>query len=559
MNSRTLRNDNIEIIFGKDPLDIVKIIDRKSNEIICKSARQRFLLRIPEEVSDPVLLSSAKWTGFDDNSFRFSCTDRNENYRVDIDMVLTESGVHFQADWQAPQPIWLVEWKIDHLQLNDIFIPALGGQHLRSNMPVGTELSYKYPFWWNAQFAIGESKNNKGMCLYSNDSRPNLKLLRVGKESSGFTLSYGYEAPAPLDSKQVKCDWYLKTYQNGWKNVVEEYREWMEPNFDLEPLKNKSDNPKWLNDINFILEVWGANRRSEEPFHTFQEIEQRLKDWEKIHSPDETLLYLPGFAENGIDSHAPDYNPSPQMGGSEGFHKMMHTAHKLGYKVMIHTNVLAMTFSHPAFKEFKKYQVEDPFGRPVSWGLDMDGDWITEPYFAYINPGQDKWSKLMADTLGELVTKYNIDGIFLDQTLLAFNVSNGPNFIDGMRSHVKKLQRNFPDILFAGEGLHECITQPFSLAQIHGIDSISNVHGMEGKQPWRDVHPISTYLFNRYTRFMAHLLTKHPSSQEFKRQESAYEKLEVIPALCLYNSCQEMDLPQTRAMVERAKTIKSWR
>jgi hypothetical protein len=199
--------------------------------------------------------------------------------------------------------------------------------------------------------------------------------------------------------------------------------------------------------------------------------------------------------------------------------------------------------------------VIDAFGRRQGWGMDMDGDWITEPYFAYINPGEDAWNEKMKKTLGRLITDFSVDGVFLDQTLLAFNVRQGPDFIQGMRKHIRSLQKAFPQTLFAGEGLHEQVLECFSMAQIHGIDSLSDVHGMEGQKPWREIHPVSTFLFNGYTHYMAHLLTKHPSHPQFKLQESAYERLNVIPTLSLYDHTQKMDLSETRRMIYRAKHL----
>ena len=135
--------------------------------------------------------------------------------------------------------------------------------------------------------------------------------------------------------------------------------------------------------------------------------------------------------------------------------------------------------------------------------------------------------------LGALIHEYGLDAVFLDQTLLAFNVSNGPNFVTGMRAHVQRLQEAFPGVLFAGEGLNEQVLPALPFVQIHGIDSIGEVHGMEGERPWRRVHPVSTALFGKFTKFVAHLLTKHPSSAEFERQEDAYAELGVVPALVL--------------------------
>ncbi len=172
-----------------------------------------------------------------------------------------------------------------------------------------------------------------------------------------------------------------------------------------------------------------------------------------------------------------------------------------------------------------------------------------------MNPGAADWTRLMKRIIGGLIRSYGVDGVFLDQTLLAFNVSKGPNFIRGMRRHLHTLQKSFPGVLFAGEGLHEQVVSELPMAQIHGIDSVAEVHGMEGAYAWRDAHPVSTHLFGPFTRFTAHLLTKHPSHPMFRAQEKAYARLGVIPALCLYNHAQSLDGPAVRAMVRRAKAL----
>ena len=133
---------------------------------------------------------------------------------------------------------------------------------------------------------------------------------------------------------------------------------------------------------------------------------------------------------------------SLQCGGELEFKKLMDEAHKLGFKVMIHTNVLAMTYTHPLYRDFKKFQVIDCFEREQGWAMDIDGDWLTEPYFAYINPGEKEWGKLMQKIIGEIIEKFSVDGVFLDQTLLAFNVSRGPNFMKGMKEHIQHLQNS---------------------------------------------------------------------------------------------------------------------
>jgi hypothetical protein len=91
------------------------------------------------------------------------------------------------------------------------------------------------------------------------------------------------------------------------------------------------------------------------------------------------------------------------------------------------------------------------------------------------------------------------------------------------------------------------------MAQIHGIDSIARVHGIEGQNVWRQVHPVSTYLFGKYTKYVPHLLTKHPTNAMFERQEAAYQMLGILPALVLYKQSQSLDGTEVEQMLQRAR------
>ena len=558
MSDIKLKTNKTALQLGENPLDVKGFFYLPKSTNVCPDGRQSIILRLPDRVSEPVLLSELKSVTYKKDSIKFILQDLSSEFNAEVSITTGKDGIKFSCQVHSTKPIWLIEWKLSGLRLKEVLVPALGGQVIKNTAPTGTQLSYKYPFWWNAQFVLGEISNG-GIIIRSKDDQPELKLLRVLKEKESFEISYGFEVPAPLDKKSFRAEWYLDFYEDNWKNGVDIHRKWLEETFKLKPFKEHSSFPAWARKINFILEVWGARRDKINPAHSFDEIRKRIKEFAKFYDPSKTLLYLAGFAEHGIDSNAPDYNPSKQCGGEDKFKLLVDEAHKLGYKVMIHTNVLAMTFHHRLYPQFKKFQVIDCFGREQTWGLDMDGDWLTEPYFAYINPANKEWRNLMKKTLGTLIKKFNLDAVFLDQTLLAFNVSNGKNFLKGMRDHIKRLQSAFPDVLFAGEGIHEQVLPALPMAQIHGIDSIKEVHGMEGEVEWREVHPISSYLFGKYTKLTAHLLTKHPTNPMFLFQEKSYDKLGVSPALVLYTSDQIIDLPETHKMIKRAEKLKNFK
>jgi hypothetical protein len=548
-----ISNKKLEIIFDNNPVFIKSITNKLTGEKFCIDGRQTVIIRNPLYVSDPHYLFEAKIFNLNGNDLQLIFSDDFGSKAV-IKIIPEEDDLKFEINVESKEPIWLVEWRVSGFQFEQVTIPALGGQTLTKDMTPETMLSYKYPFWWNAQFTLGENKKG-GMFLHLKDKNPDFKLFRVKRNDDEFELSLGFEANAPITKNTLRREWYLDSYTGSWKKPIDKHRIFLESKFNLLSYDEHPHFPDWSEKINFILEPWGMRKDQPEPFHTFDEIKERLHEFAELHNPSETLLYLPGFAENGIDSHAPDYNPSEKCGGEKKFKELIYKAHQLGYKVMVHTNVLALTFQHPLFQKFKDCQVVDWFGKKVGWGNDIDGDWLAEDFFAYVNPGYKEWGDHLEKVIGNLISKFKIDAVFLDQTLLAFNVSKGPNFLTGMKEHIQRLQKAFPKILFAGEGIHEEVLSALPFAQIHGIDSLSEIHGMEGKNEWRRVHPVSSYLFGKYTKLSAHLLTKYPKHPKFKLQENSYKKLGVIPALCLYKATQKIDIPEVRKMIERAKRI----
>jgi len=549
---RLLRGERIEARIGANPWDITGLKNRRTGTTICARGAHALIIRLASRVSDPVFLTRVVAVDEIAGGLRISAADESSQCTATLSLTVCGEGLRCEAEVSAPEPVWMAEWRLSGLDFTNVIVPALGGQSLSTRMPAGTTLSYKYPFWWSAQFILGETGRG-GFWLRAKDAGPGLRVVRVKKGGRGFDLTYGFEADAPLVATTLRATWYIDCYAGTWRVPVDEHRAWMEKAFHLTPLERRTDVPGWVREITAVLEIWGIGKDSPVPLHTFGDMAGRLRAWARVHPPGETLLYIPGFAGKGIDSGAPDYTPAGALGGTEGLRDLVARARSMGFRTMLHTNVLAMTFDHPLFEKFREHQVVDAFGRVQGWGLDIDGDWLAEPYFAYINPGARAWGDLMVGVIGKLIADYAVDAIFLDQTLLAFNVSRGPNFVAGMREHIRRLQEEFPGVLFAGEGLHEQVCEVLPVAQIHGIDSIAEVHGAEGRYPWRSAHPVSARLFGPYTIYTPHLLTRHPSHPMFRLQESAYRRLGVMPALCLYNRDQELNMPAVRAMLRRAR------
>jgi hypothetical protein len=547
--------ERIEAVLGGDPRVLEEVRSTLDGNVVARKARQFLMLRMPDATSEPRFLDTVVGTGDGPEGRVVTLTDEQGESTATLAIAPSEHGLRFRLRVEAPGPLWMVEWRLSDLDLAEVIVPALGGQRLAPEMPVGTTLSYKYPFWWNAQFVLG-SAGRGGFWMRTLEKDPRFKVLRVRRDDGTFSWSIGFEADGPLTERVLEAEWFLDAWIGDWQVPVQIHSSWLAEAFGLRSFSAHPRFPSWAGDINFILEMWGMHRERPEPAQTFDEMTDRLREFADLHDPATTLVYLPGFAEHGIDSNAPDYHPASKLGGREGFGRLLRAAHEMGYRVMVHTNVLAMTYHHPRFPEFAAHQVVDVFGRKQGWAMDIDGDWLPEPFFAYINPGVEAWGDHMETVIGELVMQ-GVDAVFLDQTLLAFNVKEGPNFVAGMRRHIERLQQAFPGILFAGEGLHEQNVAALPFAQIHGIDSIAEVQNMDDRRPWRTAHPVSTRLFGPFTRFTAHLLTRHPTHPMFTLQEEAYGHLGVLPALVLYDRGQKLDLPETREMIGRARALNS--
>ena len=554
MKRHQIISEDLKLVLKDDPFSVSELTGLNSKKKFCRNGSISFVVRSPLHISDAAVLDRITKISSNVRRIELVISDEENKHKAFLAITSSGKGIRFKARIKSPEIVWLAECRMTGFDFDNVIIPALGGQMLTKDMTPETTLSYKYPFWWNAQFVIGESDPG-GIWMHTTDSSPSLKLLRVKKTENDFQLVIGFENDAPLAIKNIETEWFIDSYRKSWKEAVDSHRSWLEKEFSLKPLHQNPFLPEWAHKIDFVFEPWGMRKDQPEPHHTFEQIISRINEFKKFHDPEKTLLYIPGFAENGIDSHAPDYHPALKCGGSGKFRQLMDTAHSLGYKVMLHTNVLAFTFNHPLYKQFEKFRVVDVFNRELGWAMDIDGDWLPEEYFAYMNPGYKEWGDYMVNVIGDLISRFKADAIFLDQTLLAFNVSRGPNFLRGMREHIQRLQNEFPKTLFAGEGLNEQVLPALPFAQIHGIDSLTEVHGMEGRKKWRKVHPVSAYLFSKYTRFTAHLLTKYPEHPMFKFQEDAYGKLDVIPALCLYDYRQKIDTPGLHRMIKRSARL----
>ena len=223
MKRSTISAGRIEMTFGPEPLAVRRLRNTITGAAACLNGAQSLLVRMPSDVSEPIFLNRIRSAEAFSKGIRISLADETNAVRGEVVIGPSANGIRFQVKVTAPRPIWMVEWQLSGLRLKQLIVPALGGQLVDASMPPGTTLSYKYPFWWNAQFVVG-SMGQGGIWLRAMNPSPHFSMLRIARTNGTFALTYGFEAEGPLRSTRLEGEFYLDGYQGGWKAPAEIHR-----------------------------------------------------------------------------------------------------------------------------------------------------------------------------------------------------------------------------------------------------------------------------------------------------------------------------------------------
>ncbi|MCX7599476.1 MAG: DUF6259 domain-containing protein, partial [Armatimonadetes bacterium] len=422
--------------------------------------------------------------------------------------------VVLEGDAQAPDGhLTGIRWALASLPPAwKILVPGNSGLALDGTGP--TEWSGQWPMAWEVQFVVAQGPG-RGMWVWAEDARGRFKSLRVERKSDGWRLMFTAENFAPWDEK-TRCDlgrWHVATFEGDWRVPARQYLEWAHKSRGLQPLAEHG--PAWVQDIRCVV-ICSAD----------QEFLQALA---RHVQPSQTLLYVPGWRRDGYDRNYPDYT------AIEGFEDFVQAAHELGFRVMVHVNYFGCDPKNPEYARFEKYQVVDPYGGERQWWV-----WPFPPEepdikFAYINPAVKEWRDLLVERFRELVARYKVDALHLDQTLCIFNDRNGlydgMSMIDGNLALHRALREALPEVALSGEGLNEVTCQYESFAQRHawGLDFLQRTYSVP---MLRMAHPISSYVLLPHTKIYGYLGMSAPAEGDvYAAWRENYNRWGVLPTL----------------------------
>ncbi len=436
------------------------------------------------------------------------------------DLLIQQEGVSDTAG------VYGIQWGCGNLNTQHLklILPAQGGHVIDATSPT-TSASFDYPEHWEAQLAIVQAEHG-GFFVRGTDETFQFKALHYEKNVESFALGFETQNQAPFNTLTTAkgITWRLNTYRGDWRVPARQYRDWMEQTFNPRKL---TEMPAWVSEIGLVVIYHGL------------EVGILEKLAEQVN-PAKTLLYLSQWRKDDYDTNYPDYT------ASEDFGSFLETAHRYGFRVMLHTNFPGVAPSHPLYAELQEYQFRDRWsGNPIGWFWDRP----EEPgRHAFINPASSEFRKILVEQLTNLAQKYPVDAIHLDVSLIARNDANG--LIAGLNAAQGNVQLHqdlieaLPWVVFGGEGLHEVTFSHERFAQ-------RLVYALDIKP-----HPISTFLFSPYTLLYGHLGLPNPDIGPKLYQEylALYERWGILPTLRLWSVEQlDADHPETQRLLAIAK------
>ena len=437
------------------------------------------------------------------------------------DLLIEGSG---QADTGG---VYQLQWGCDNIDINsvDLILPAHGGQVITASSPFEVK-RYLYPALWEAQLAILQGKQG-GFFVRGTDKTFQPKTFKFEKNNDEIAVEFHTFNQAPWDTHTTvqSTVWRFNTYAGDYRVPASIYRHWMEEAFEPWRL---SDMPQWVEDIGLVIiaGVWGGDL-----------------DWlsqlaEQI-DPSKTLVYAVTWRKDGYDQNLPDYT------AKEVFGDFIKTVRDLGYRVMLHANLLGVSTYHPLYAEVQQYQFRD------TWTGELKGWKWKEPdneyRHAWINSASSKFRDVLVSQLKQVWEEYPIDAFHLDGSHYVINDANG--LIEGLNAAQgnvlmhKQLAEAMPGVVFSGEHLHEVTFFRESFAQRWGLGEESTPH------------PISAFLFAPYTRPYAYLglssSLRDPSG--YQAYLDSYESWGVLPTLQDADFNQQPYHPLTQQILSIAR------
>jgi Domain of unknown function (DUF6259) len=428
--------------------------------------------------------------------------------------------------------------------------PLYQGCRIDLESPLLAPDRYAWPHFWEAPLAILED-GKYGWSVWCHDHLSRPKALSVGHPADARTISLDNEAIGPWDQNTAigSLTWVIAPHEGDWAVPVHRYRNWLEKTWDFKRIA--AGLPDWIGDVRLTFQ--GCHL--EKSF---------LEGLEKLMPPKNILIETGSWRKDRFDINYPEYVPS------EAGQEFLAEASRRGFCVMPYFNFHGCDPTHPFFPKVSRYATADVMTRRVL-GWRHDGkecrpfpqgygrlkdlqDTTGQTELAYIHPGSSVWRHELARRIAVIVDRFDLHGIFIDQTLATGNVDNGlvENLspTDGMVALGRELRALRPDLAVAGEGVNEMSAQVCAFAQAHLFKSWHGNHPSLGDL---EPVPVGKMLWGDICKIMGYLGLRGDTPESRLRMD-LHRKLGALPTLTIHSAEQFENLsPAARRLIRHAQ------
>ena len=366
-----------------------------------------------------------------------------------------------------------------------IVLPENGGALVDPVRGPGT-MHLDWPSQWQAAMIVLQGKTG-GFSVWAEDPDAQFKSVEVRRSDREVTLTFATETRAAYDTAHSIASpvWRIQTYRGDWKVPTLDYRQRIARARELTAIAKR--NPDWIKDIRTVVRV-GNDAKIED----LRGLAARL-------DPHQTLLYVPGWRKYPYDNLYPDYDPK------SGFVEWCQAAQALGYRVMVHGNLVGIGPKHPELAQVEKYiQTDRVGGNRVGWFLDKPDH---PGQIFCLNPSSAEVRAFLIAHFKRAYDQVHFDALHLDFPVIGpvhDGDLEGMSCARGAEVYLQELQAALPGVALGTEGLNETLLA-CSFAQVGEPFWVS-------PQPGVRPHPIRSTIFAPFCGLYGHL--GMPSQQD---------------------------------------------
>lgn len=380
--------------------------------------------------------------------------------RVELERDRPRPGVlRWRLRAAAPEPIKAARFVVE-IAAGRMLAPE------ETVLPEGQWRQWDFPRHWRIGLALFEAAGGGCVYLATHEQPWRPRRLRARRTGERIRLEIVQDAALRERGLRFESSWWELGRAESPAPALAAYAEFVERAWGAQPWSRRPDVPDWLRGVSLVVNLHGMDWQGRVHLD-FAAMRAACEHLARRIDPRRVLLYVVAW-DGRYMRHYPDYAISPELGGEDGFARLVATARRLGFHLMPHFNAMSVDLQHPWYTQhLSHYVLRHADGTPVHCrGIDWDGDGLGDSTRAYLALQPPGWRELLVERIAGLLDRFPIDAVFLDETCNVFYNDPVHDQAAGVRCLVADLRARWPGLLVAGEEWNEMLLACTPLVQV---------------------------------------------------------------------------------------------